>query len=445
MQPIDNKPKKKRELDLPPNVSTPILEPKSSGKIYNVLLGFLLVGLLLGGIGALWFYRDSIFSTEPSSNKTTNADLPKNLDSDSLEEIYDTLRGQYDGSISYEDIMTELRHTLVDSLDDPHSTYMTDEAFQSFLGGMQGSIVGIGAFIKESEDSEDPYPIIMNVIPETPAERYGLKNGDVILKVDNQSMANLPLAEVTDSIKGPKGTEVTLMIRRETIENKVQTMDITLIRDEFSVPSVLYETKGEFGILTINSFTLDDEDIINTTDDLVVKAAQMFVEEEVKGVILDLRHNPGGSLEATIPVSSVWLEPQEIVLKESFRDDLFKNHHAVSQSTSGILANIPLVILANRGTASASEIVIGALRYHHEDVTLIGQKTFGKDKVQSLLNLEKSGYLKLTTRHWLTPAEKSVAGGIAPDEIIEDDPLTENIDEVIVRALEILESKTIID
>lgn len=315
---------------------------------------------------------------------------------------------------------------LVDSIGDPYTVFMEPKLAKEFSDDMAGTFEGIGAEIGKKND------VITIVAPlaDMPAEKAGLKAGDKIYAINGQSTANLAIDQAVNKIRGPKGTEVALTIFRDGFD---KAKDFKIIRQTIIVKSVRTKLDNDkIFIITITNFNDD-------TSELFKKAAQEAVEKNPQGIILDLRNNPGGYLETAIDVASEWID-QGLVVTEQFSPEK-KNEY--SPRGRARLKDFPTVVLVNQGSASASEIVAGALKDDGQ-ATIVGLKTFGKGSVQTLQELKDGSSVKITVAEWLTPKGYNInEQGIVPD--IEVDLTLEDYnkskDPQMDKALEILSKK----
>lgn len=330
------------------------------------------------------------------SKGSSNATLPANLEYSSVEQVYDSLREQYDGELDYQKLLDGMKAGLVSASGDPYTEYLSEEQAAEFQGDLNGTFEGIGAELSR----EGEFVVIVAPIKDTPADKAGLRPKDKISKINDENAYGMSVEEAKNKIRGPKGSKVKLTIIRD---NKEQVVEI--VRDTISIPSVESQVKDGIGILTIYRFGDD-------TTALARKAAKDFKDAKVKGVVLDLRGNPGGYLESAVDVSSLWLN-NDVVLKEKRGDVVIKTYNSRGQAT---LLGVPTVVLINEGSASASEITAGALRDNNV-ATLLGVKSFGKGSVQQPQPLSSGGLLKVTIARWYTPNDKNIdKQGIKPDQ-----------------------------
>jgi len=322
------------------------------------------------------------------------------LDLSSVQKTYQQLKANYDGTLDTQKLIDGASKGLVAAAGDQYTVFMDAKESKEFDDDLTGQIGGgIGAEI----GVRDGKPSIIRVLPNNPAEKAGLKAGDVIALVNDQSTNGWQADKTAAAVRGEAGTTVKLGILRGA-----ESKEFTVTRATVNNPSVESAVENGIGTLTISRF--DDE-----TGSLAEKAAQSFRQQGVKGVILDLRGNGGGYLTAAQDVAGLWLTNQTVVSERT-------NGKVVDELKSGdnaLLAGIPTVVLVNGSSASASEIVAGALQ-DHKAATLIGEKTFGKGTVQKLLDLGGGTKLKVTVARWYTPNGKNITKeGISPDKNVD--------------------------
>lgn len=288
---------------------------------------------------------------------------------------------------------------LVSSVDDPYTVFMDPKISQEFADDMAGTFEGIGAEIGIKDD----VLTIIAPLPDMPAETAGLKAGDKVLAINGTSTLGISIDEAVNKIRGPKGTDVVLTITRKELDD---VLDITITRDSIIVKSVRTEMRDD------NIFVIEITHFNNDTEDLFNDAVREAVKRNPEGIILDLRNNPGGYLNTAIEVSSEWIEKGVIVSEKSGDGGVIDNNARGRARLDGFQT----VVLVNGGSASASEIVSGALQDYHK-ATIVGEKTFGKGSVQALKFLNDGSSVKITVAKWLTPDGRSINDeGIVPDE-----------------------------
>jgi len=308
---------------------------------------------------------------------------------------------------------------MVNSLDDPYTVFMNPEETEALEAEMKGSYAGIGVMINENERLK--YPEIVTVFKNSPAEKAGLLKGDIIIEVNGISTYNLTLDKVSSMVKGKVNTKVALKVKRD---NKELTFEIT--RENINIPltEVEYLDGGKIGYLKLLMFS---EGLGND----VKKALNEFEEKKVESIVLDLRGNPGGLLNECENVASLIL-PGGVLL---YTKEGKETPQAIK--IRGTKISIPMVVLIDSGTASASEILVGAIRYYHI-APLVGERTFGKGVIQRIFYLPNSYSLKITVEEYLLPDKTSINGvGISPDIEVKDNPETKE-DEQLDKALELL-------
>jgi carboxyl-terminal processing protease len=333
-----------------------------------------------------------------------NAGLPNKLNYTSIDEVYKSLKDNYDGKLTETQLEDGLKHGLAASTKDPYTAYFTAKEAKDFNSELNNSFSGIGAQL--GLDSDGNLEVIAP-ISGLPADKAGLKAKDLIASINGQSTAGESVDDAVNKIRGPKGTKVKLQI----VRNHAQTLEVTIIRDDITLPSVKTKTlDGNIGYMQITTFA-------NDTTDLTQKAAQKFADAHVKGIILDLRENPGGLLDAAVHVSSLWLPQGQKVLDEKHGSQVVDSQSALG---GNLLNGIPTVVLIDAGSASASEITAGAL-HDNKAAYLIGVKSYGKGVVQQLINLGDGSQLKVTVASWYRPNGQNINHkGITPDKIVKE-------------------------
>ena len=405
---------------------------RSKSKSFRLIMGslVLILGLLAFSFWLGWSVRGiaaNLNQSSPSYDNLLNQDLPEDLDYRSLESVYDIIRHDYDGSLNQSQILIQLKKGLVKATDDPYSEYYSSKEGQLLFSKLQGSFVGIGIYVGQRDDKI----MVISPIKGSPAEKAGLLPGDFILEVDGVHTHGLSIDEVITRIKGQQGTEVVLEIHRLD-QNQARDFSVTIRREQIKAPGVIAEIKEDICILTIFQFITGD----NNTADLARQQAEDCLEQKAKGVILDLRSNPGGDLEITPQVAGLWLSSDQVVVSLKRKSGESEDLKAKGQP---ILKDLPLVVLINQGSASAAEILAAALD-DYQVATLVGQTTFGKTSVQTVSVLSNQEVLKLTTNHWYTPFGRHLKNGLQPDVQINDDLETID-DEQLNHALRIIKGK----
>jgi carboxyl-terminal processing protease len=359
-------------------------------------LSLLVVGALIFVLGVNIGNGRITFMSQTGVQKN----LPNRLDYTSVDEVYKALKANFDGSLDTNKLLDGAKQGLVNAAGDPHTEYLNAKDYKDFNDQLTGSFVGIGAEL--SQDAKGNIAVV-SPIAGFPADKAGIKPKDIIVQIDGNTTTGLTVSQAVDKIRGTKGTTVSLKVVRDS-----QTLDFKIVRDDISIPSVTSKVENGIGYLTISRFGED-------TASLSQKAAQDFKNQNVKAVILDLRSDPGGLLDAAVSVSSLWIPEGKVVLTER-RDGIITNTYKAQGGS--ILNGIPTVVLIDGGSASASEITAGALK-DNDVATLVGEKSYGKGSVQQLIKLNGGGVLKVTIAHWYTPGGKNIDKvGITPDTIV---------------------------
>ena len=312
-----------------------------------------------------------------------------------LLQVVAIIKTQYLEDVPAEQLMGGAVRGMVDSLDDPYSVYMDEEEFQEFRQHIEGSIGGIGIFVSVQEEKF----VVYSVIDGTPASNAGLKKGDIIYKVNDILASEMDIDETVAKMRGEPGTPVEVSVVREG-----NIKDFTVVRDIIDIPTVESEVlPDKIGYLRLNLFA-------SNSDEALVEHLDKLKQERIEGLILDLRDNPGGDLESAINISRYFLPEGPVVY---IVDNKGRTKSMVNSQPEKL--GVPLVVLINEGSASASEILAGAIK-DTESGILIGEKTFGKALVQVLIEMRGKGALKLTTAKYLTPNKDDIqAKGIEPN------------------------------
>lgn len=322
------------------------------------------------------------------------------LDLSSVQETFRQLKTNFEGDLDESALIEGASRGLVDAAGDEHTIFMSSKEAEEFNNDLQGNIGGgIGAEIGLRSDK----PTVIRTLKNSPAERAGVMPDDIIAGVNDESAAGWTVSEAVDHIRGEEGSTVKLTVLRDG-----QPKEFTITREAISSPSVESKVEGALGVLTISRF---DE---RTTPD-ARQAAQAFKEQGVTHVILDLRGNSGGYLQSAQDVAGLWLRDKVVVSERAGG----KVTDELKSGSNPVLEGMKTVVLVNGTSASASEIVAGALQ-DHGAATLIGEKTYGKGSVQKLVDLRAGSLLKVTVAKWYTPKGKNIdKEGIAPNKTVE--------------------------
>ncbi len=321
-------------------------------------------------------------------------------------EVYSRIKQDYVEEVDDKKLITDAISGMLSGLD-PHSAYLDEEAYTELRVGTSGEFGGLGIEI----GMENGFIKVISPIDDTPAEKAGIKAGDLIIRLNDKSVKGMSLNDAVKIMRGNPGEPIDLLIVRE---GKDAPFKVTIVRAIIKVKSVKYKMlEPGFGYLRISSFQSRTPTAVHKA----IKKLQKQNKGKLKGVILDLRNNPGGVLSGAVGVSDTFLNEGKIVYTDGRVSDATMRYDA----TAGDLLNgAPLVVLVNQGSASASEIVAGALQ-DHKRALIVGKKTFGKGSVQTVLPLDEKTAVKLTTARYYTPSGRSIqAKGIEPDIIIEE-------------------------
>jgi len=318
---------------------------------------------------------------------------------------------------------------LVNAVDDPHTVFLPPNENELFKGDISGNFEGVGMEISIKND------VLTVVAPlkSSPAERAGVKSGDMILEIDGKSTSGIAVDDAVSKIRGPGGTKVVLTI----LHNKEsESIKISITREKIDIPALKSEIKttevGKVFVIHLYSFSA-------TSPALFREALQQFIDSKTDKLILDIRGNPGGYLEASIDMASWFLPEGKVIVREYFGNNKNEEVHR-SKGYDIFNENLKMVILVDAGSASASEILAGALR-EQKNIPLVGEKTFGKGSVQELIDITSETALKVTVARWLTPNGNSISDkGLEPDykvEITKDD-VEHDRDPQLNKAIQIL-------
>lgn len=396
---------------------------------------FLLAGAFSGGFLTGWLLPDnaSINSAVSSlnSNNGTSAEATQSGSTDvntlfaPFWETWNIIHDQYvDQPVDDTALMRGAISGMLDSLGDKHTGYMDPETFKEATTPLDGSYEGIGAYV----DVTGEYLTIISAMPGSPAEKAGLISGDEVIKVNGEDMTSIDPNIVLKSVKGPAGTDVTLTIQRP--ETK-ETFDVTITRQSIELASISSEMlEDNIAYISLSTFG-------ESTNEELTTALETLLAENPKGLILDLRNNSGGYLETAIEVISQFI-PEGVVMYEQEGDGSETTYEAIP---GGLATDIPLVVLVNEGSASASEITAGAIQ-DFDRGTIVGVTTYGKGSVQNWIPLENDqGAVRITIARWLTPKHRQINEvGLNPDVVVEltDENVEAGVDTQLEKAIEIL-------
>lgn len=388
------------------------------------IVGLIIFALVFFFTGYLFGYQNLKFEKNfrPTLAKK-ELYKPRNVDFSIFWDAWNKIMDQYPGNPDQQQMVYGAVSGMVDAIGDPYSSFMEPSDSKNFLEDLSGSIQGIGAEIAV----KDKKLIIVSPLNESPSEKAGLKPNDYIVKIDRVETLGLSVDDAISKIRGKAGTKVTLSILRD---GWTEIKDFEITREVVKIKSVEWKKINNIAVIQISQFGED-------TQELAKEAAAKIAQENPKGVILDLRSNPGGYLDTAVQVANIFLGKNTVVVKEKNKAGEIQEEKTTEDP---ILDKMNLVVLVNGGSASASEIVAGALQ-DYERAQLVGEKTFGKGSVQSLQELSDKSNLRLTIAKWLTPLDRAIDKiGIEPDikvELTEDD-FKNNRDPQLDKAMELL-------
>lgn len=379
-------------------------ETKNNGRFLNWPAVLVLLALVFGlgfGIGNKKIDLKTGTITINRGNVSTSADYTL------LWDTLDLLNKKFiEQPLDQQKLLYGAVSGLVNAAGDPYSVFFTPEDSKKFNEELKGSFDGIGAELGIKNDQL----VIIAPLEDTPASKAGLLPGDIILAINNEPTSGITIDQAVSKIRGPSGTDVTLTILHP---GKRQPQEITITRARIEIESVKFETKElngkRIGVLKLNRFGEDTKGAVDHVVDVLLSG-------NYSGVIVDLRNNPGGFLETSIQVAANWVEQGKVVVKEVNYEGKEKEYSASGLSR---LKDFKTIVLVNGGSASAAEILAGALQ-DYKLGTLVGEKTFGKGSVQEVHDLKGNSSLKLTVAKWLTPKGRDInKQGLEPDIKVE--------------------------
>ncbi len=402
--------------------------PKSVPKTFPILLStlFLVLAFVVGFfVGDARATRNLVPEGEGKvfGQGEVPAHLAEDVDFKQFWDVWNFVKEAYHQQpVSDKNLYYGALKGVLSGLGDPYSVYFDPEEAEEFASNLEGSFSGIGAEIGIREEKL----VVVAPLPESPAQNAGLLPGDWILEIDGKETTGMSVEKAVTLIRGEKGTEVVLTISRDGFES---AEEVKIVRNKIVIDSVKWKLDEE-GIMRISISTFNHE-----TPELFSDAIQEILTSDVQGIVLDLRSNPGGLLTTAIDIASAWVGYKPVVIEKT-KDD--------ARTFNGVLAprldDIPTVVLVNGGSASASEIVSGALQDYGE-ATIVGTQTFGKGSVQDYRELEDGSAIKITTATWYTPKGRSInETGISPDVVVDYtvEQFKEGVDPQLEKALELL-------
>jgi len=355
--------------------------------------------LRFAAVTAVALLIPAVYAGPPASN-TSETYRQLNLFGD----VFERVRADYVEKVCDQELIEAAIQGMLASLD-PHSSYMNAKSFRDMQVQTKGEFGGLGIEVT----MENGLVKVVSPIDDTPAARAGLKTGDFITHLDGEQVMGLSLQEAVEKMRGPVNSDIKLTVRREGVEKPI---DFTLTRAVIKIQSVRSRTEGDIGYIRITTFNeLTDKGVERSIEQIKKDAGKKLI-----GYVIDLRNNPGGLLDQAVSVSDAFLDKGEIVSTRGRNADEGQRYNA---RTGDLAEGLPIVVLINGGSASASEIVAGALQDHRRAVVL-GTKSFGKGSVQTIIPLPGHGAMRLTTARYYTPSGRSIqAKGIEPDIVVE--------------------------
>jgi carboxyl-terminal processing protease len=347
-----------------------------------------------------------LIAQEAAKTKSTYEQL------DLFGDIFERIRSAYVEEVDEEELIRSAINGMLTSLD-PHSSYLPPEDFDSMQVQTRGEFGGLGIEVTQ----ENGFVKVVSPIDDTPADEAGVEAGDFITQVDGETTLGMSLDDAVELMRGEIGSEIVITIVREGTD---EPFDITIVRDKIKVKASRGRVEGDSVVLRITTFS--DQTFVNLESELKANVEEAGGIDKVTGFVIDLRNNPGGLLNQAIAVSDAFLEKGEIV---STRGRGPEDSDRVNAQPGDLAQGKPIVVLINGGSASASEIVAGALQDHRRAV-IIGTRSFGKGSVQTIMPLQGDGAMRLTTARYYTPSGRSIqALGVSPDILVEQRPKIE--------------------
>ncbi len=372
---------------------------------------FVMAGLAgtVAGIIATTQVAGPLFAQEAENKASVYEQL------DLFGDIFERIRAQYVEEVETDELIEAAIDGMLTSLD-PHSSYLSPDDAEQMRVQTRGEFGGLGIEVTQ----EEGYVKVVSPIDDTPADAAGIEAGDFITHVDGESILGLTLDKAVDLMRGPVGSEIVITVVRE---GEQEPFDVTIVRDTIKLTAVRARTEGTSVVLRVTTF--NDQTYPNLKEGLEEQIEEAGGIENVNGIVLDLRNNPGGLLTQAIKVSDAFLDEGEIV---STRGRNLEDGERFNATPGDLTGGKPIVVLINGGSASASEIVAGALQDHHRAI-VVGTKSFGKGSVQTVMPLRGDGAMRLTTSRYYTPSGRSIqALGVSPDIIVEQ-PRNNPVDE----------------
>ena len=388
------------------------------------IVGVIVITLCAFGIGLYW----------GGYSEGTKAGAAERVNLAEFWKVWDLINEKYipastTNQISDQDKINGAIKGLVESLGDPYSTFLLPQELKSFEEDIRGNFEGVGMEVGVQDD----VLTVVSPLKNTPAEKAGLKPGDKILAINDVSTQGMSVDNAVNLIRGPSGTTVKLTIRRG---NENSNREISVVRAVINIPTIETEFRRGDNVFVIRLFNFSAIATSGFRD-----ALKEFALSKSDKLIIDLRNNPGGYLEAAVDIASWFLPAGKIVVQEDFGGDT-EGETFRSKGYNVFTDKLKIVVLVNEGSASASEILAGALREHNRAL-IVGTKTFGKGSVQELIPVSKNSSVKITIARWLTPLGNSISEkGITPDYIVEvtEEDIKAGRDPQLQKAIEVLKA-----
>lgn len=349
----------------------------------------------------LFFFNFLFFSTNLVKGDNNRQETYKQLNL--FGDVFQRVQEQYVDGVSDKELIESAISGMLQSLD-PHSSYLSPESYKDMQVKTKGTFGGLGIEIT----MEDGFVKVVSPIDDTPAANAGMKSGDLIIGIDGESIKGLTINEAVSKLRGPVNSKVTITVVRD----KEDPFEIEIVRDVIKIRSVKHEVINEIGYVRLTTFS----DTTTSGMEKSINEIRKELGDKFQGLILDLRNNPGGLLNQSISVADSFLDQGEIVSTQGRKED---DTSRIFAKKGDLIDGKPLIVLINSGSASASEIVAGALKDHSRAI-IVGTRSFGKGSVQSIIPLPGNGAMRLTTARYYTPSGVSIqAKGIEPDIKVE--------------------------
>lgn len=400
-------------------------------KTYLVSFGLLTAFSVGVFLGHFFFLTPTVSNAQEGISGITmgtSSSTPTDIDFQEFWTVWNDIKARYvkDG-VKNQDLFYGSLQGMVSSLGDEHSVFFSPKEADQFSKDISGEFEGIGAEIGIKNNQL----VVISPLTDSPAERAGLKAGDEILAIDKQTTAGMDTFTAVGKIRGASGTPVLLSIARE---KQTKPIDVKIIREKIIAPSFVYSIKpGNIAYLRISQFNEDTEPLL---EDAIAK-----MPKKLKGIVVDLRNDPGGYLQVAVQIASKWVANGNLVVEEKGRTGIMGSYTSLGAQP---FAGIKTMVLINKGSASASEILAGALQ-DYKLATLVGETSYGKGSVQDLQNFADGSALKLTIAEWFMPLGRNInKAGIKPDVEVKEDFAKEKIgqDAVLAKAIALINASS---